>query len=80
MPDNQCENCRWWGAECAHDDDQPYGSCRVNAPVANGSKRIFHKSTNGSRMLSSVERCVPNGEWPWTAFDDWCGKHELKGG
>ena len=27
-----CETCKWWGGERAHNDDMPFGSCRVRAP------------------------------------------------
>lgn len=63
-----CETCRWWGAERAHDADQPYGRCRVAPPVIHGTMMLVNR--DGGRV--SVDR----GYWPWVAFDDWCKSHE----
>jgi hypothetical protein len=63
--DRWCENCKWWGGERAHQDDNPYGRCRAALPASIGSTHFLPSPSGGLN--------VPKGEWPWTAFDDWCG-------
>jgi hypothetical protein len=61
----KCEACRWWGAERAHKPDEPYGRCRALPPkIGEGELKLVNR--DGSRPV------VGRGQWPWTAFDDWC--------
>lgn len=77
---SKCETCRWWGREREHDDDYPLGSCRRHGPVApNGSagwKPLPSASPEGTDPWANPVY-VPAGFWPWVAFDDWCGEHEV---
>lgn len=65
---NRCETCRWWGAERAHKPDQPFGTCRTQAPQPQGFLTLESRGDNGLEFYQ-----VSRGIWPWTAFDDWCG-------
>lgn len=58
----RCADCVHWGREREGDSETPYGSCRVDPP-----------RVRGKRKLSGGYR-VPRAAWPWTAFDDWCGR------
>lgn len=63
-----CETCRWWGAERAHDHNQPYGTCRVRSPQ--GSMR-YALVLGGDNPIQ-----IARAQWLWSAFDDWCGEHQ----
>ena len=67
MSRDKCETCIFWGAERADDHDQPYGSCRIKPPVI-----VQYRSLTIMRGDNPYK-----GQWPWTAFDDWCGGHVL---
>lgn len=69
MKDDKCQNCKWWGGERAHQDDMPLGRCRGTLPFAGRVQVLtYHDSARPSVSGPMVQR----GEWPWTAFDDWC--------
>ncbi len=68
-----CEKCRYWGAERAHQDDNPYGSCRVKAPIEGPLKALPYHDPDRPAEAGPI---VLRGVWLWTAFDDWCGEHE----
>src|SRR5262245_8013199 len=70
-----CDPCRWWGAERAHNDDGPYGTCRALAPKRGKSQALTYHDPDRPSVAGPIVR---RGEWPWTAFDDWCGAHENK--
>ena len=46
MSKNQCEACRWWGAERAHDRDRPYGTCHREPAGAGPSGRASYHDPN----------------------------------
>jgi hypothetical protein len=48
----------------------PLGTCRRRAP---GLTRPQELQNRDGRKLE-----VPRAEWPWTAFDDWCGEFHVK--
>lgn len=62
-----CDTCMWWGGERKHDDGQPWGRCRAASPD------VHKQATLTSTKVHDVE--VTRGEWPWTAFDDWCAEY-----
>lgn len=66
---SDCASCMFWGAERWHDDNQPYGTCRINPPMPEFEAT---KLPVGGRLFKTVK--IRRGEWPWTAFDDWCGE------
>lgn len=70
-----CDACRWWGAERAHDDNGPYGTCRALAPRRGEPQALTYHDPDRPGVAGPIIR---RGEWPWTAFDDWCGAHEAK--
>ncbi len=73
--DKWCENCQWWGAERAHDDNRPYGRCRQWAPRMGEQEVLpYHDPDRPDAAGPLIQR----GAWPWTAFDDWCGAWESK--
>jgi hypothetical protein len=66
----KCADCKYWGAERAQVVDMPLGTCRRRAP---GLTRPQELQNRDGRKLE-----VPRAEWPWTAFDDWCGEFHVK--
>lgn len=63
-----CETCRWWGAERAHQPEQPYGRCRARSPQAELRYALV--------LSGNTPMQIPRAQWPWSAFDDWCGEHQ----
>lgn len=66
----KCETCRWWGREREHDHDRPWGTCRVKPP------RLWADEVLDCPDGTPLH--VARAEWPWTAFDDWCGEYQKK--
>lgn len=73
--DRWCETCRWWGAERAHDYDRPWGRCRRVPPIFTVPGGLTSRDINTGEPSQPI--MVSRGEWPWVAFDDWCGGYEL---
>lgn len=65
-----CENCRWWGAERAHDHNMPLGSCRRSTPSVHAPQVLAYHDPDRPEVAGPV---IARGGWLWTAFDDWCG-------
>lgn len=74
-PEGCCERCKWWGAERAHDDDRPYGTCRVLAPTTGETMALPYHDPDRPEAAGPI---ITRAKWPWTAFDDWCGAHDPK--
>lgn len=70
-----CENCRWWGAERAHDHNMPVGTCRRCAPYIGHPQVLAYHDPNRPHVAGPL---IERGEWRWTAFDDWCGDFKRK--
>lgn len=70
MRSNRCELCRFWGAERAHNDDYPLGTCRVHASP---TYELLELPVNDPDRPEVTGYDVLRGLWHWTAFDDWCG-------
>lgn len=70
-----CDTCRWWGGERAHDDNMPLGTCRAGSPTITRPQVLaYHDPARPEAAGPLIDRA----EWPWTAFDDWCGVHGVK--
>lgn len=70
-----CEKCRFWGAERAHDHSRPYGTCRRNAPAITRPMVLAYHDPDRPDEPGPL---IDLGQWPWVAFDDWCGEGEEK--
>ena len=68
-----CEDCKWWGAERKHNNDGPYGKCCVNPPVITRSQALTYHDPDRPGVAGPI---VDRAYWPWTAFDDWCGRYQ----
>ena len=66
-----CEDCIWWGRERAHQHDNPYGRCRVEPPKKGATITLPYHDPDRPTAAGPM---IPRGEWPWTAFDNWCGE------
>lgn len=70
-----CDDCKFWGAERAHNDDRPLGTCRLNAPTAGEYQSLAYHDPDRPNVPGPLVR---RGVWPWTAVDDWCGSFSDK--
>lgn len=70
-----CDTCKWWGGERAHCLDHPYGTCRAEPPSMGKAEALPYHDPDRPEVASPI---VTMGEWPWTAFDDWCAAHLQK--
>lgn len=70
-----CDTCRYWGGERSHNDDNPLGRCRVMHPTMGQTEALAYHDPDRPTVPGPL---IQRGVWPWTAIDDWCGKHEAK--
>lgn len=70
-----CETCRWWGGERAHDNNMPVGTCHAEVPRLTHAQVLAYRDPDRPEATGPL---VQRGEWPWTAFDDWCARHDPK--
>lgn len=67
--DRRCENCWWWGRERAHMQSAAVGTCRALLPALGEREALPYHDPDRPDAAGPIVR---RGEWPWTAFDDWC--------
>jgi len=72
----KCDTCIFWGREREDNYDYPYGTCRKDTPKFFGEHRVL--PYHDPDRLDEPGPLIPLGDWPWVAFDDWCGGYKAR--
>lgn len=68
----KCETCFFWGGERTPDRRSHWGPCRIYAPAIGDTMQL---PVNPPARNDGHD--VKRGDWPYTAFNDWCGQFEV---
>lgn len=69
----KCETCKWWDRKAP---GHTYADCHRMPPQFSFSVDVRERDNYGREKTTLQVTRFPNGQWPNTAHDDFCGEHQ----